>query len=240
MACKNGQVKTRKFLSDKVNEICYVKNLVNKLEATLKELKKMLENDIFESVDVQKKKAKKKINDKIKTFKIQNRREPLLFKCELCYEHFVRSCELECHIKEHHKAYAEYVCEECDKTFVTKWRLKKHKSIHSGNIKTLCYYSKNNLFCPFEELGCKFKHVVRDKYESDIDSKEAIDYIAMDTMVEATEAFYTSTPKKMTECEECLDTSECVDCIVKHMLGRHVVARAIFDGWPPDRLHLIL
>ena len=54
------------------------------------------------------------------------------------------------------------------------------------------------------------------------------------------EEFHTSNPNKLDECNKCLDTSECVDCMVKHMLGIHKVARALFDGWPPDRLHLLL
>ena len=39
---------------------------------------------------------------------------------------------------------------------------------------------------------------------------------------------------------KCVDKSQCVDCIIKHMLWRHVVARALFDGWPSARLHLLL
>ena len=41
--------------------------------------------------------------------------------------------------------------------------------------------------------------------------------------------FYISTPKKILSCEECLDKSECVDCLVNHMLGKHEVARR---SWP--------
>jgi hypothetical protein len=70
--------------------------------------------------------------------------------------------------------------------------------------------------------------------------ERSIDNILIDTVVEAEESFFSSTPKKTTGCEECFDKSKCVDCIIKHMLGRQVVARALFDGWPPDRLHLLL
>ena len=73
-------------------------------------------------------------------------------------------------------------------------------------------------------------------YERSID----IDKILIDTVVEAEESFFSSTPKKFTGCEECFDKSQCVDCIIMHMLGRQVVARALFDDWPPDRLHLLL
>ena len=72
-----------------------------------------------------------------------------------------------------------------------------------------------------------------------IDNTEYIDMI-IDTEVESKECFYASTPKKTADCQECDDKSQCVDCIIKHLLGRHVVARALFDGWPPDRLHRLL
>ena len=41
--------------------------------------------------------------------------------------------------------------------------------------------------------------------------------------------FYTSTPKKTLPCDECLDKSECVDCLVNHILGKHEVARLMFS-----------
>ena len=88
-----------------------------------------------------------------------------------------------------------------------------------------------------EELEL-IKHVEDDSHENYINT--SIDNKSIDTLVEAKEVFYSSTPKKSAECKECVGKSECVDCIIKHMLGRHVVARAQFDGWPPDRLHLLL
>ena len=84
-----------------------------------------------------------------------------------------------------------------------------------------------------------FKNVEKDN-ESKIDSTDVVDNLIIDTVVEAKECFCSSTPKKMAECQECVDKSQCVECIIKHMLGRNVVARALFDGWPPDRLHLLL
>ena len=79
------------------------------------------------------------------------------------------------------------------------------------------------------------KNLEINNYERNID----IDSILIDTVVEPKESLYSSTPK-ITGCEECFDKSQCVDCIIEPMLGRQVVARALFDGWPPDRLHLLL
>ena len=82
-----------------------------------------------------------------------------------------------------------------------------------------------------------FKHVEMNNH--DIDNTETIDNLLIDRVVEAIESFYASTPKKITECKECVDKSQCFDGIIKHMLGRHVVARALFLCWPPYRLHLL-
>ena len=49
-----------------------------------------------------------------------------------------------------------------------------------------------------------------------------------DNKTNTIESFFTSTPKKEVQCEECMNTSECVDCTVKRMLGRYGIARAIF------------
>ena len=48
-----------------------------------------------------------------------------------------------------------------------------------------------------------------------------------DTTVEI-HSFYTSTPKsELDRCEECNDKTECVDCFVKHMLGKHESLRKV-------------
>ena len=84
-----------------------------------------------------------------------------------------------------------------------------------------------------------FKNV-EENTETTIDNKEAIENFHIDTVVETKELFFSSTPKKTAECEECVAKSQCIDCRIKHMLGRQVVARALFDGWPPDKFHLLL
>ena len=42
------------------------------------------------------------------------------------------------------------------------------------------------------------------------------------------ESFHASTPKKSYPCDQCEIGSECVDCFVVHILGRHGIARASF------------
>jgi hypothetical protein len=146
-----------------------------------------------------------------------------------------------------------------------------HGKIHSDRSTKYCHYFNNGKVCPFEELGCKFLHILSEKckfdqlcykklcsyqHSGDID-KTVMDKF-MDKHVEQQErkiienlhtnrkkdsqyscdemedtkefsAFQTSTPKKsFTRCEECLNTSECTECIVKHMLGRQLIARTSF------------
>ena len=46
----------------------------------------------------------------------------------------------------------------CDKTFVLKWRLRKHLEGHSKDCGKFCHYFNNEKVCPFEKIGCKFLH----------------------------------------------------------------------------------
>ena len=79
-------------------------------------------------------------------------------KCIICDYRFRNFSDLELHIKDKHIHYQGNDCEKCGKTFVTAWRLKKHMRIHAQNFTKSCKYFKGNVVCPFEELGCKFRH----------------------------------------------------------------------------------
>ena len=111
--------------------------------------------------------------------------------------------------------------------------------IHTGKVKKQCYYFNNNVICPFDDLGCKFIHSI-DPYHSVIDKstetenesglEEGDNETDPDSNEETKtiETFCTSTPKKEVQCEECKNTSECIDCTVKRIIGRSGIARAIF------------
>ena len=47
--------------------------------------------------------------------------------CELCEQVFDKNCDLENHIIKCHEDYQQFECEKCRKTFVTEWRLNKHR-----------------------------------------------------------------------------------------------------------------
>ena len=154
-----------------------------------------------------------------------------------------------------------------------------HIRIHSNKPPRHCHYFNNGKICPFEELGCKFLHVLSTKCKFDklchktmcsykhseegttvtdhehSDEKEVVensneselgnsDELTMvtseeeisdipidigDEVMDKTDeipSFCTSTPKDHSpRCEECLDRSQCADCIVKHMFKMHVSLR---------------
>ena len=201
----------------------------------------MLHDRNLEEIPQRKSKSRRKS-------KKHRRQTSLNLNCELCDLEFDKHFELEQHIKCLHETPEGFECQTCKKKFVTEWRLRKHEKSHPDKIQTHCRYFNNKVYCPFEELGGKFGH---DPSENDDDQDRSVTVfkkvendrvIAHDTSDEnyssfTTEEnynvdpfpFYTSTPKKTLPCEECLDKSECVDCLVNHILGKHEVARLMFS-----------
>ena len=77
-------------------------------------------------------------------------------KCKVCHERFDETFKLEKHLKNHDVE--TFQCGKCEKTFHLKWRLEKHMKAHEMlNIK-YCHYFNNKKTCPFEEVGCMYKH----------------------------------------------------------------------------------
>ena len=158
-----------KELENKV-EVCECKDKVNQLEKRLNEMNKMVEsltadlNDFKENETEEIRASKSKCGKcdlsfeskkKLKEhFKNSHKRE---LKCAQCEKTFEEHWKFEKHLKEHGKS-KEFKCESCDGTFYTEWRLKMHtKSHEDGDIK-FCHYFNNFKVCPYEELGCMFKH----------------------------------------------------------------------------------
>ena len=182
----------------------------------------------------------------------------LLFKCILCSDAFQNISELEKHIQENHKEYETFECETCSKNFVSKFRLKKHEKMHLNAGAKSCHYFRRNKPCPFERLGCKFRHEQEKIEENTVNGhrdelEETAEVIIEDDIpgagytvdtfdisyeiddfdisLESTlsfGSFHASTPKKTYPCEQCEKGSECMDCFVVHILGRHDIARAAF------------
>ena len=97
-------------------------------------------------------------------------------------------------------------CDSCNKKFVTRWRLEKHTKMHSNPKIKICRYVIKNEPCPFDKLGCKFKHV--EPYKNDKVGHMEVKYDASSEVTnnkvekgefEKAYAFITSTPKKSVE-----------------------------------------
>ena len=81
-------------------------------------------------------------------------------KCESCDQTFKKNCDLESHIERIHDLVEKFKCDKCDKCFVLNWRRDKHMKLHTNASVKPCHYFNNGGKCPFEELGCKFLHIV--------------------------------------------------------------------------------
>ena len=100
--------------------------------------------------------------------------------CKLCDQTFSYNHELEVHVKEH-AVENEFKCEVCEKEFYLEWRLMKHMSVHSDQTKP-CKYDSRNMPCPFDIIGCKFKHASKDSEssksaETSVEQKEHLDEV---------------------------------------------------------------
>ena len=104
--------------------------------------------------------------------------------------------------------------------------------IHLQLFTKACKYFEANTICPFEELGCKFKHDVhiKDTYDEkddmtmdnidDTNDEESLSNASTSEKVGKTISFQTSTPKSVS-CKECVNKTECTYCFARHMLGLH-------------------
>ena len=115
--------------------------------------------------NIEKGKDSKKINGDIcdKIVKVKpNLKEhtrsmhPKTYECEICDETFMESWKMEEHL-EHHGNERPFKCSICNKGFYMKWRMEKHTSDHRADVK-FCHYFNNGKPCPYEKVGCKFKH----------------------------------------------------------------------------------
>ena len=77
-------------------------------------------------------------------------------KCNECAKTFQRTCDLERHLESHVKA-KEFSCDDCGKEFHLKWRLNKHMLVHTDQTQ-FCHFYNNGKLCPFDEIGCMFRH----------------------------------------------------------------------------------
>ena len=67
--------------------------------------------------------------------------------------------DIDKHIVASNESQRKYKCGKCESAFMSELRLKKHIQIHQFNKEVkFCHYYNNSKDCPYEILGCKFKH----------------------------------------------------------------------------------
>ena len=86
---------------------------------------------------------------------------PKTYNCRNCEETFDECWKMEKHLKLHEDA-RKFNCKVCGKDFHTAWRLKKHTESHT-KVEKFCHYFNNGKMCPYDDLGCMFKHEDSDK-----------------------------------------------------------------------------
>ena len=142
---------SEKIYSRNVNECqkCYESfTSKNELKKHMNEQHKSLKCRKCETPAESEKELKKHIKEK----------HPVKLKCKVCEEAFEKNSDLELHLKNMHGEKENHECDQCGKTFVLEWRLKKHMGIHySAEIKG-CHYFNNAKKCPYENIGCMFSH----------------------------------------------------------------------------------
>ena len=84
---------------------------------------------------------------------------PIVIECGLCDESFAENWKYEVHVATHEKE-REFCFDRCDHRFYSRWRLEKNRQSHDDKNQKCCHYYNNGKPCPYEFVGCKFKHEV--------------------------------------------------------------------------------
>ena len=128
MTAKVAKRVTNKMLMDEINilreEVKEVPD-VPEIVRNINEFENRIECKICEQYLSSKKLLKKHCSD-IHSSKIN---------CKKCEETFIKTSDLEVHLKTNHKQIEEHTCDHCGKTFALQWRLKKHKEGHEDILR---------------------------------------------------------------------------------------------------------
>ena len=161
-----------------VNSDAKIAAIEKKCEDTdkcLKDLMKKNENTLIdktkENVEYSCKKCQHKFQDKNNLSAHMIAHHPKEIKCKVCEETFDKRHKLESHLKIHELETLN--CKVCEKSFHMKWRLEKHEKAHELLNVKFCHYFNNEDKCPYEEVGCMFKHEQspRCRYETTCSNK---------------------------------------------------------------------
>ena len=127
-------------------------------QATSEDIKN-IKNEIY-SVDTKLMEIEKDLKDlKNEELYLRKKVRKHSIHCDHCDMTLDNLSALEQHVKNEHVS-STFKCGECDFVFYSKLRLQKHIKSHGKEIRRHCHYFNSNKKCPFEELGCKFLHIV--------------------------------------------------------------------------------
>ena len=79
------------------------------------------------------------------------------FTCEVCDEKFGARWKLEIHLTEH-RIDNLFKYDQCNSALFLQSRLRQHMNGHRKPDRKYCHYFNNSKLCPFEVIGCKFRH----------------------------------------------------------------------------------
>ena len=150
-------------------------------------------------------------------------------KCSSCDLTFNKRSDLETHMKSKHESTEKFECEQCNKKFVLRWRLKKHQKLHARQNNRKCHYFNNSKPCPFEELGCMFEHSYSKnckfggKCDRTLCSYRHINNIVSDDSISIEQQ------KEFLICEECD-----LECKTENELDKHIDDE--HEGWKISRM----
>ena len=139
-----------------------IQNLMKRLEENRMKIEKVdneLEtfNEKYNDLENLDKKHNNTSNQIVHT-EIKSHKHQKHYSCNQCKCDFENSFKLELHIKTEHEAYNLHNCDECGIKFAKKWRLMKHKMVHSNRSLRTCHFYNNAKECPYFSMGCKFRH----------------------------------------------------------------------------------
>ena len=164
-----------------------------------------------------------------KTFKLKKdlllhvkNEHPREIKCKTCDDIFTKSSDLELHIKQTHNPETIFSCEDCDKTFIFKFRLRKHQESHRSKDTKNCHYFNNKKHCPFEEIGCMFAHVLSEFCFFDKKCKNELcsfqhEYLYKEREIEYRQRFDKLKPAEQNEAKMVLCDKLCNPSLGYHM-----------------------
>ena len=143
------------IVKEELKEMQFLKQKFQELETEIRALKDNGET-VEEHREIQCRKCRETFPSMRNLKKHIKRSHPKEIECQHCEQTFSNNFELENHADEH-KLEKHFNCDICGKEFYLEWRLSKHETVHHEDTKP-CRYSSSRRKCPFEAIGCKFRH----------------------------------------------------------------------------------